>query len=50
MAAMAEYLDDLVRKYENICVLSDESHVEYLDGLLRIAQRNVVLDSRMLLT
>ena len=43
MAAMAEYLDDLVRKYENICVLSDESHVEYLDGLLRIAQRNALV-------
>ena len=40
---MAEYLDDLVRKYENICVLSDKSHVEYLDGLLRIAQRNALV-------
>jgi hypothetical protein len=39
MAGMAEDLDDIVRKYKNICVLSDESHVEYLDGLLRIAQR-----------
>jgi hypothetical protein len=39
MAGMAEYLDNLVRTYENIRVLSDESHVEYLDGLLRIAQR-----------
>ena len=47
MAGMAEYLDDIVRKYENIRVLSDESHVEYLDGLLRIAQRSV-LHSRML--
>ena len=40
MAGAAEYLDDLIRKYENnIRVLSDESHVEYLDGLLRIAQK-----------
>ena len=37
MAGMADYLDDTVRKYENIRVLSDESHVEYIDGLLRIA-------------
>jgi len=42
MAGMAEYLDDIIRKQENIRVLSDESHVEYLDGLLRIAQRSVL--------
>jgi len=42
MAGAAEYLDDLVRKYENIRVLSDESHVKYLDGLLRIAQRSAL--------
>jgi hypothetical protein len=29
-----QYLDDIVRKQENIYVLSDESHAEYLDGLL----------------
>ena len=40
MADAAEYFDDLIRKYENIRVLSDESHVEYLDGLLHIAQRS----------
>jgi len=40
MAGMAEYLDDIVRKYEDICALSDESDAEYLDGLLRIAQRS----------
>ena len=43
MAGAAEYLDDLVREYENIRVLSDESHVEYLDGLLRIAQRSALV-------
>jgi hypothetical protein len=43
MAGMAEYLDDLVRKHENIRVLSDESHVEYLDGPLRIAQRSTLV-------
>ena len=42
MAGMAKYLDDIVRKYENIRVLSDESHVEYLNGLLRIAQRSAL--------
>lgn len=41
MAGMAEHLDDILQKYENIRVLSDESGVDYLDGLLRasIAQR-----------
>jgi hypothetical protein len=41
MAGMAEYLDDKLRKYEDIRDLSesDESGAEYLDGLLRIAQR-----------
>ena len=43
MAGMAEYLDDLVRKYENIRVLSDESHVEYFDDLLRIVQRSALI-------
>jgi hypothetical protein len=43
MAGIAEYLDDLVRKYENIRVLSEESHVEHLDGLLRIAQRSALV-------
>ena len=43
MAGMAEYLDDIVRKYENIRVLSDESHVEYLDSLLRIVQRSALV-------
>ncbi|KIJ97904.1 hypothetical protein K443DRAFT_9560 [Laccaria amethystina LaAM-08-1] len=43
MAGMAEYLDDLTREYENIRVLSDESHAEYLDGLLRIAQRSALV-------
>ena len=42
MAGMAEYLDDIITKQESICVLSDESHVEYLDGLLRIAQSSLV--------
>jgi hypothetical protein len=39
MAGMAEYLDDIIRKQENVRVLSDESHAEYFDGLLRIAQK-----------
>ena len=41
MAGMAEHLDDILQKYENIRVLSDGSGVDYLDGLLRasIAQR-----------
>lgn len=39
MAGMAEYLDGTLRDYESIRVLSDNSHVEYLHGLLRIAQR-----------
>jgi len=43
MAGMAEYLDDIIRKHETIRVLSDESHVEYLDGLLRIAQRSALI-------
>ena len=42
MAGMAEYLDDIIRKQENIRVLSDESCVEYFDGLLRIAQRSIL--------
>jgi hypothetical protein len=39
MAGMAEHLDDIIRKYEDIRVLSDDSDAEYLDGLLRVAQR-----------
>ena len=39
MAGMAEYLDDILRRYEEIRVLSDESGTEYLDRLLRVAQR-----------
>jgi hypothetical protein len=42
MAAMAEYLDDIIRKQENVRVLSDESHAEYFDGLLRIAQTSIL--------
>lgn len=42
MAGMAEHLDDILRKYENIRVLSDESSVEYFDGLLRATQRYIV--------
>jgi hypothetical protein len=42
MAGMAEYLDDIIRKQENICMLSDELHAEYLDGLLHIAQRSIL--------
>lgn len=41
MAGIAEHLDDILQKYENIRVLSDESGVEYLDGLLRVAQRYI---------
>lgn len=42
MAGMAEHLDEILWKTEDIGVLSDESGVEYLDGLLRLAQRLVV--------
>lgn len=42
IAGMAEYLDDILRKYEEIRVLSDELGVQYLDGLLRIAQKCIV--------
>jgi hypothetical protein len=38
-AGMARHLDEILRKTEDIRVVSDESGVEYLDGLLRIAQR-----------
>jgi hypothetical protein len=41
MAGMAEHLDDIIRKYEDIRVLSDDSGVEYLDGLLRGVQRYI---------
>ena len=40
-AGMAEHLDEIIRKTEEIRVLSDESGVEYLDRLLRVAQRLV---------
>lgn len=42
MAGMAEHLDDILRRYESIRVLSDESSIEYLDGLLRATQRYIV--------
>ena len=42
VAGMAEYLDDKLRKYEDIRVPWDQSGAEYLDGLLRIAQRYIV--------
>ena len=42
MAGMAEHLDEILRKYEDIRVLSDQSSVEYLDGLLRISQKCIV--------
>jgi hypothetical protein len=42
MAGMAEHLDNILRKYEDIRVLSDESGVEYLDGLLRAMQGDIV--------
>jgi hypothetical protein len=38
-AGIAEHLDDILRKYEDIRVLSDELGAEYLAGLLRSAQR-----------
>ena len=39
MAGMAKHLDDILEKYEDIRVLSDDFGVEYLDGLLRKVQR-----------
>jgi hypothetical protein len=39
MAGMAEHLDEILQKTEDIQVLSDESGVEYLDGLLHLVQR-----------
>ena len=42
MAGMAEHLDEILKKYEDIRVLSDQSSVEYLDGLLRITQKCIV--------
>jgi hypothetical protein len=39
--------DDILRKQEKIRVLSGESHVEYLDDLLRIAQRYVQSEGRL---
>ena len=39
MAGMAEHLDEILWKTEGIRVLSDESSIEYLDGLLHLAQR-----------
>jgi hypothetical protein len=37
-AGIDNHLDDILEKYEDIRVLSDESDLEYLDGLLRVAQ------------
>jgi len=37
-AGIKNHLDDILEKYEDIRVLSDESDLEYLDGLLRVAQ------------
>ena len=44
IAGISEHLDEILQKYESVRVLSDESGVEYLDGLLRasIAQRYIV--------
>ena len=39
IAGLAENLEDIIRRYRNIRVLSEESNVEHLDGLLRVAQR-----------
>ncbi|KAF8228325.1 hypothetical protein L208DRAFT_1292181 [Tricholoma matsutake] len=39
MVGMAEHLDEILRKYEDIRVLSDQSSVEYLDGLLCTTQK-----------
>jgi hypothetical protein len=35
----SENLDDIIRRYEKIRVLSDKSNAEYLGGLLRVLQR-----------
>ncbi len=42
MAGMAEHLDDIIRRQDNIHVLSDESNAEHLDGLLRVAQKHII--------
>jgi hypothetical protein len=42
MAGIAEHLDEILWKTEDIRALSDESGAEYLDGPLRLAQRLVV--------
>jgi hypothetical protein len=39
MAGIAEHLDDIIRCYASIRMLSDESNAEYFDGLLRIATK-----------
>jgi len=39
---MAEHLDAILGARENIRVLSGEGGAEYLDGLLRIAQKSIV--------
>lgn len=45
IAGMAEHLDEIIRDYATIRVLSDDSSAEYLDGLLRIAQRSAVIET-----
>jgi hypothetical protein len=48
MAGIARHLDDIIRKYEGIHVLSDELHAEYLARLLRVVEkRAIVLDLTM---
>lgn len=37
-AGINMHLNDIVEKYQSVRVLSDESGLEYLDGLLRVAQ------------
>ena len=44
MAGMAEHLENILRDRENIRVLSDDSGVEYFEGLLRIAQQSIVVN------
>ena len=37
-AGINMHLKDIVKKYDSICQLEDESGLEYLDGMLRVAQ------------
>ena len=39
MAGMAEHLDEIIRKQDEVRVLSDDTAVEYLDGVLRMTQK-----------